>query len=148
MASSALTASMVVCRAAPSNDDELAMSGRLSMVYCNRASIRRGSLFSRAAKKPAANVAPSVVEKVAELMTPAAICGIRAAMKRLSIVVLLVAFRRESTPPVIGDSTHGRQLVQQYGCTSCHDIPNVSGPRGMVGPPLTHVASRELIAGK
>ena len=69
-------------------------------------------------------------------------------MKRLLLVLLLVACKRESAPAVIGDATHGRQIVQQYGCTSCHDIPNVSGPRGMVGPPLTHVATREVIAGK
>ena len=65
----------------------------------------------------------------------------------MAIVLLLAACTKES-PPVVGDATHGRQLVQQYGCTSCHDIPNVSGPRGMVGPPLTHVASRQFIAGK
>ena len=40
MASSALSASMVVCLADPLND-ALAVSGRLSMVYCNRASVRR-----------------------------------------------------------------------------------------------------------
>jgi cytochrome c len=69
-------------------------------------------------------------------------------LKRIAIVLLLIGCRKESAPVAIGDVTHGRQLVQQYGCTSCHDIPNVSGPRGMVGPPLTHVASRDLIGGK
>ena len=70
-------------------------------------------------------------------------------MKRLAIVVLLLAAcRGESTPPVIGDAAHGKQLVPQYGCTACHDIPGVTGPRGMVGPPLTHFAARQLIAGK
>src|SRR5437868_498380 len=38
MASSALAASMVVCRDSPSNDG-VVVSGRLSMVYCNRASL-------------------------------------------------------------------------------------------------------------
>ena len=66
----------------------------------------------------------------------------------MAIVLLLIGCRKETPPAPIGDVTHGRQLVQQYGCTSCHDIPNVSGPRGMVGPPLTHIASRQLIAGK
>jgi len=64
------------------------------------------------------------------------------------LLLLLVACKRESAPAVIGDATHGRQLVQQYGCASCHDIPNVSGARGMVGPPLTQFAIRELVAGK
>jgi cytochrome c len=68
-------------------------------------------------------------------------------LKRIALVLLLLGCKQESAP-VIGDVTHGRQLVQQYGCTSCHDIPNVSGPRGMVGPPLTQFASRQFIAGK
>jgi cytochrome c2 len=69
-------------------------------------------------------------------------------LKRLAIVLLLTACHRESTPAVIGNAANGKQLVQQYGCTSCHDIPNVSGPKGMVGPTLEHVASRPLIAAK
>lgn len=69
-------------------------------------------------------------------------------MKRLLLVLLLVACKKESAPAVIGDAARGKQIVQQYGCTSCHDIPSVSGPRGMLGPPLTHVATREVIAGK
>ena len=69
-------------------------------------------------------------------------------MKRFAIVLLLAACKQESAPAVIGDVAHGKQLVQQNGCTSCHEIPDVSGPKGMVGPPLTHVASRQIIAGK
>jgi cytochrome c len=74
-------------------------------------------------------------------------------VKRIVVMALLLAAcNREQKTQIRqstgGDITRGRQLVQQYGCTSCHDIPNVSGPRGMVGPPLTHVASREFIAGK
>lgn len=69
-------------------------------------------------------------------------------MKRFAIALLLAACKQESAPVVIGNVAHGKQLVQQYGCTSCHDIPNVSGPRGMVGPPLTHVASRQYIGGR
>ena len=69
-------------------------------------------------------------------------------LKRFAIILLLAACKQENAPPVIGDVAHGKQLVQQYGCTSCHDIPNVTGPKGMVGPPLTHVASSQIIAGK
>lgn len=47
-----------------------------------------------------------------------------------------------------GDVTRGRQLIARYGCTSCHQIPGVDGPKGMVGPPLDHMASRQYIAGK
>jgi putative membrane protein len=48
----------------------------------------------------------------------------------------------------IGDVARGKKLVQQYGCTACHNIPGVKGPRGMVGPPLEHMAGRTYIAGK
>jgi cytochrome c len=47
-----------------------------------------------------------------------------------------------------GDAKHGRQLIDQYGCTSCHSIPTIEGPKGMVGPPLDHIATRTYIAGK
>lgn len=47
-----------------------------------------------------------------------------------------------------GNAKHGRQLIDQYGCTACHSIPGVEGPKGMVGPPLDHIASRTYIAGK
>ncbi len=72
----------------------------------------------------------------------------RRLLERLAIVVLFLVACKPEAPPPIGDAAHGKQLVQQYGCTSCHDIPNVSGPKGMVGPPLTHLASRQVIGGK
>jgi cytochrome c len=60
------------------------------------------------------------------------------------LLLLLAACKRQET----GDPVNGKKLVQQYGCVSCHDIPNVSGPRGTVGPPLTHIASQQFLAGK
>lgn len=74
-------------------------------------------------------------------------------MKRLVLLLLLAAACKRYENAQIaeqtgGDAAHGKQLVQQYGCTSCHDIPSVPGPRGMVGPPLTHIASRQFIGGK
>ena len=47
-----------------------------------------------------------------------------------------------------GDSVRGKQLVTQYGCPSCHSIPGISGPKGVVGPPLDPLAQRTFIAGK
>jgi cytochrome c len=74
-------------------------------------------------------------------------------LKRFAgLVLLLAACNREQKSQITastgGNIDNGRKLVQQYGCTSCHDIPNVSGPRGMVGPPLTNIGSRQVIAGK
>ncbi|MBM9595999.1 c-type cytochrome [Roseitranquillus sediminis] len=40
-----------------------------------------------------------------------------------------------------------RALVARYGCVSCHEIPNVPGPRGNSGPPLTHMPRQVYVAG-
>lgn len=47
-----------------------------------------------------------------------------------------------------GDADRGKQLIEKYGCAACHVIPKIEGPKGMVGPPLEHIASRQIIAGK
>lgn len=44
-----------------------------------------------------------------------------------------------------GDRLIGRQLLSQYGCTTCHTIPDIGS--GEVGPPLTGFAERQYIAG-
>lgn len=46
-----------------------------------------------------------------------------------------------------GDPEHGRALLRRYGCQSCHTIPGVRGANGLVGPPLSRIASRMYIAG-
>lgn len=38
-------------------------------------------------------------------------------------------------------------MIQYYGCGSCHIIPGISGAAGLVGPPLSGIASRMYIAG-
>jgi cytochrome c2 len=48
----------------------------------------------------------------------------------------------------IGDAKHGKELMNQYGCVTCHDIPGVQGAHGMVGPPLSKMALRQTIGGK
>lgn len=77
-------------------------------------------------------------------------------MRRFAAIVLLVLLaacsKREEAAQnraqTGGDSDRGKQLVQQYGCTSCHTIPGVKGPHGMVGPSLDKMADRAYIAGK
>jgi cytochrome c oxidase assembly factor CtaG/cytochrome c2 len=39
-------------------------------------------------------------------------------------------------------------LIDHYGCGSCHSIPGVPGATGTVGPPMDHMASRTYIAGR
>jgi cytochrome c len=70
---------------------------------------------------------------------------LRAARCALLALLALACHRREAP---IGDANRGKQLVAKYGCPACHIIPNVEGPKGMVGPPLAHLASRPLIGGK
>ena len=47
-----------------------------------------------------------------------------------------------------GDARHGKDLIQYYGCGSCHTIPGVYTARGKVGPPLMFFAERTMIAGE
>lgn len=42
----------------------------------------------------------------------------------------------------------GKQLIKQYGCASCHYIPNISSSYSTVGPPLTAWAKRKYISGE
>ncbi|HET7436146.1 MAG TPA: cytochrome c [Thermoanaerobaculia bacterium] len=48
-----------------------------------------------------------------------------------------------STAP---NAAHGHELIAQYGCNVCHDVPGVDGPHGAMGPSLAGVASRPLIS--
>ena len=47
-----------------------------------------------------------------------------------------------------GDPQRGRRAVSTYGCATCHVVPGVREARGMVGPPLTNIASRVYLAGR
>jgi cytochrome c1 len=74
-------------------------------------------------------------------------------MKRAAIIALLFAAactRERPAPPAApaGDTHRGKEAILKYGCTACHNIPGVDGPKGMVGPPLDHWKSRTFIAGK
>lgn len=42
----------------------------------------------------------------------------------------------------------GRDLLVQYRCGSCHNIPGVPASRGVVGPPLDAWGKRSYIAGR
>jgi cytochrome c len=47
-----------------------------------------------------------------------------------------------------GIPAKGRSAISRYGCSTCHVIPGVAGATGMVGPPLTQIASRVYLAGR
>lgn len=46
-----------------------------------------------------------------------------------------------------GDAERGAAAIARLGCGACHEIPGISDARGLVGPPLTHMAKRAYIAG-
>jgi mono/diheme cytochrome c family protein len=47
----------------------------------------------------------------------------------------------------VGDPRRGKLALKQYACAACHVIPGVIAPVGRVGPPLTGVNERSIIAG-
>jgi cytochrome c len=47
-----------------------------------------------------------------------------------------------------GNATRGKELIQAYGCGSCHTIPGIYTARGLVGPPLMFFSRRTMIAGE
>ena len=47
-----------------------------------------------------------------------------------------------------GDPQHGKQLIDSYGCGSCHTVPGIYRARGVVGPPLYFFSRRTMIAGE
>ena len=53
-------------------------------------------------------------------------------------------------PPQVpdGNPERGAQLIEQFGCGSCHTVPGIRGADGLVGPPLTRFGARSYIAGE
>ncbi|MEO8725912.1 MAG: c-type cytochrome [Acidobacteriaceae bacterium] len=49
--------------------------------------------------------------------------------------------------PTGGYARHGKQIMVQRQCGSCHTIPGISGANGVFGPPLVSFAQRTFIAG-
>jgi cytochrome c len=46
-----------------------------------------------------------------------------------------------------GNPAAGRAKIEYYGCGACHTIPGIEGADALVGPELTHFASRVYVAG-
>ena len=47
-----------------------------------------------------------------------------------------------------GDPERGKQAIAGFGCGACHEIGGVPGAHGKVGPPLTGIGERSMIAGQ
>jgi cytochrome c2 len=64
-------------------------------------------------------------------------------------VAWVTACRAAEGSVIAGASVkRGRQSLADFGCGSCHEIRGVTGAHGKVGPPLTGVADRSIIAGE
>ena len=48
---------------------------------------------------------------------------------------------------IMGDPEEGRRIVAAVECGVCHEIPDMPGADGIVGPPLTGFGRRQFIAG-
>jgi putative membrane protein len=80
----------------------------------------------------------------------------RAVFAARNVAVLLIALTFFSCDRASGDNGamltnadagRGRTAIKKYGCGSCHTIPGIGGANGLVGPPLSQIASRVYIAG-
>ena len=70
---------------------------------------------------------------------------------RVALVVIVVAAGcRPAEGSVIPGASvdRGKQSIAGFGCGSCHEIAGVGAAHGKVGPPLTGVATRAIIAGE
>ncbi|MCS7207084.1 MAG: cytochrome c oxidase subunit II [Dehalococcoidia bacterium] len=80
-------------------------------------------------------------------------CGLSHALMRFRVKVLpaeefqqWVQRRQAHTlPPLVGDVQRGWEVFQARGCNACHTIDGTSA-RGIIGPNLTGMASRDGIA--
>lgn len=46
-----------------------------------------------------------------------------------------------------GDVHRGKAAISAYGCGTCHTVPGVRYADGLVGPPLSGMASRMYVGG-
>jgi cytochrome c2 len=46
-----------------------------------------------------------------------------------------------------GDIARGKAAIQTIGCGACHVIDGISDAHGQVGPPLSGIANRSMVAG-
>jgi cytochrome c2 len=80
----------------------------------------------------------------------------RLALALLSLALLSLALAACAPDPEItaaeilpgADSKRGKELIQRYGCGSCHSIPGVPGADALVGPALERFGLRSFIAGR
>lgn len=70
-----------------------------------------------------------------------------AALGALAAFALCIAGCDRPSAPGAGDARRGAHLIASLGCGGCHVVPGVPGADGQVGPPLTGMGKRTMIAG-
>jgi mono/diheme cytochrome c family protein len=73
------------------------------------------------------------------------------ALRGLALLLLLGACERplpEHEPATGGNPRTGKQLIQHFGCGSCHTIAGVPGASATVAPSLEKLKSRQYLAGR
>ena len=64
-------------------------------------------------------------------------------------LLALAGCSRDRVSVVAGGSVRrGAATVTEMGCGSCHAIAGITGAHGQVGPPLTGVGGRAILAGE
>jgi cytochrome c2 len=74
----------------------------------------------------------------------------RLALSLAAAGLLLAACAQTATTPTAlggGDPERGAVLMVREACGACHQIPGIQEANGEVGPPLTGMARRTIIAG-
>jgi cytochrome c len=74
-----------------------------------------------------------------------------ATLRGLTLLLLLGACDRplpDHEPATGGNPRMGRQLIQHFGCGSCHTIAEVPGANATVAPSLEKLKSRQFLAGR
>lgn len=66
----------------------------------------------------------------------------------LAAAIVLGAARGTHPFSSHGGSGNAARLVEAYGCGTCHTIRGIDGADGVVGPPLTGLDKRRMIAGR
>jgi len=81
-------------------------------------------------------------------------CGMQHALMRLRVIALpeqeyatwLAHQREPASEPTTDAARHGREVFMSAACPLCHTVRG-TGAHGRLGPDLTHLASRNRIAG-
>lgn len=68
----------------------------------------------------------------------------------VALVSLCACADKTDAPRVIegADPARGLAVMERVGCATCHRIPGVAWPKGVIGGSLDRFAERPLIAGR